>query len=300
LGTSLIVILGDGAWGRALAGIARDCGHEVAVWNRNQPAKAALARADGLIVAVPAQVVGEVLSGISCSRHAAVIITAKGIEQKSNRFMHEVVRAVLPDNQGLILSGPSFAEDVARGLPTAVALAADRLELASQWAALLSRRHFRIYASDDLTGVALGGALKNVLAIACGIADGRQLGASARAALTARGFAELSRLGRALGARTETLMGLSGLGDLLLTCSSPQSRNYSFGVRIGQGQSIEQALALAPGVVEGASTAEAAMTLARRFQVSMPIAEAVASILKGHARVDDVIIGLLDRPLATE
>jgi glycerol-3-phosphate dehydrogenase (NAD(P)+) len=199
-----------------------------------------------------------------------------------------------------ILSGPSFAEDVTMGLPTAVTLAAADLELARHWSAKLSRPHFRIYASDDLMGVALGGSLKNVLAIACGISDGRKLGASARAALTARGFAELSRLGRSLGARPETLTGLSGLGDLLLTCASRQSRNYAFGVRLGEGASVAAALNASSGVVEGVFSAEAAVALARRSAVNMPITEAVAAILDGAATPESMIRSLLERPLAIE
>jgi len=181
-----------------------------------------------------------------------------------------------------------------------VTLAAEHLEVARFWAAQLARPHFRIYASNDLMGVAIGGSLKNVLAIACGISDGKKLGASARAALTARGFAELSRLGKALGARPETLVGLSGLGDLLLTCSSEQSRNYAFGKRLGEGMSIEQALAASSGIVEGAFSAEAALALARDNAIAMPITQAVAAIIEDGATPESMIKSLLDRPLGTE
>ena len=214
--------------------------------------------------------------------------------------MHQVVKSICPENPVLILSGPSFAEDVSRKLPTAVTLAADMIEIANHWAKALSRPHFRIYASDDLMGVAIGGSLKNVLAIACGISDGKQLGASARAALIARGFSELTRLGKCLGAKPETLMGLSGLGDLLLTCSSPQSRNYAFGKRLGEGQSVQQAIAAASGVVEGVYSAQAALALARGHGLSMPITEAVSAIVENNAQPEDMIKALLARPVGAE
>lgn len=297
---SRITVLGDGSWGTALAGLARSGGHDVAVWSRRNPGVEALAGTEALIAAIPAQALGEALASLAVPKAAVIVIAAKGIERGSLRFMHEVVAAQCPDNPALILSGPSFAEDVTMGLPTAVTLAAADLELARLWSARLSRPHFRIYASDDLMGVALGGSLKNVLAIACGISDGRNLGASARAALTARGFAELSRLGRSLGARPETLTGLSGLGDLLLTCASRQSRNYAFGVRLGEGASVAAALNASSGVVEGVFSAEAALALARKSAVNMPITEAVAAILDGAATPESMIRSLLERPLAIE
>ncbi len=297
---SRIAILGDGSWGTALAGLARDGGHEVSVWSRKQPDWAPLARAQAAVIALPAQAIGEALTTLALPPDAALIIAAKGIERGTHRFMHQVVAEACPKNSVLILSGPSFAEDVTRGLPTAVTLAAGQLEVARFWAAHLARPHFRIYASDDLMGAAIGGSLKNVLAIACGISEGKKLGASARAALTARGFAELSRLGRALGARPETLVGLSGLGDLLLTCSSEQSRNYAFGKRLGEGMSIEEALAASSGVVEGAFSAEAALALAKENNIAMPITQAVAAIIEDGATPESMIRSLLDRPLGTE
>jgi glycerol-3-phosphate dehydrogenase (NAD(P)+) len=297
---SHIAILGDGSWGTALAALARNGGHEVSIWSRKHPDPTHLARAQAVIIALPAQAIGDVLAKLVLPPGAALIIAAKGIERGKHRFMHEVVAEACPRNPVLILSGPSFAEDATRGLPTAVTLAAQQLEVARYWAAQLASPHFRIYASDDLMGVAIGGSLKNVLAIACGISDGKKLGASARAALTARGFAELSRLGRALGAQSDTLVGLSGLGDLLLTCSSPQSRNYAFGMRLGEGMSVEEALAASSGVVEGAFSAQAALALAKENNVAMPITQAVAAIIEDGATPESMIRSLLDRPLGTE
>ena len=297
---SNITVLGDGSWGSALAHLASEAGHSVSVWSRKKPDAGNLTSANAVIVALPAQVIGAVLPALNLSPDDAIIITAKGIDRATHRFMHQVAKSACPKNPILILSGPSFAEDVLKQLPTAVTLAADDIATANHWARALSRPHFRIYASDDLLGVAIGGSLKNVLAIACGISDGKQLGASARAALIARGFSELTRLGKKLGAKPETLMGLSGLGDLLLTCSSPQSRNYGFGFRLGQGQSVQEALSAASGVVEGVFSAQAAMALAREHDIAMPITEAVSEIVERNAAPDDMIKALLARPVGAE
>ncbi len=298
----MIGVLGGGAWGTALAHVARQAGHEVHVWTRNAPDAAPLVRAEALILAVPAQAARNVLTSLRpvIATGTPLIIAAKGIERETGLFMNEVVAAALPQARPMVLSGPSFAADVVAGLPTAVVLAAAAMDDAARWAAALSLPHFRIYASDDVTGVEIGGALKNVLAIACGISDGRKLGDSARAALTTRGFAELTRFAAKLGAKPETLMGLSGLGDLLLTCSSEQSRNYSFGLAIGQGASVAEALGLAKGVVEGASTVKIAQALARRHHVDMPIVDAVHAIIDGGASPEDEIARLLSRPLKSE
>lgn len=294
-------VIGAGAWGRALAHVATAAGHEVRLWSRQSPDAAAVDLADALILAVPAQAVRETLSTLqSRIRRQPVIISAKGIERGTGMFMHQVVAELLPSARVLVLSGPSFAADVTGGLPTAVVMAADTLAESGEWAGALSLPHFRVYASDDVTGVEIGGALKNVLAIACGIADGRKLGDSARAALTTRGFAELVRFGRTLGARPETLMGLSGLGDLLLTCASRQSRNYALGLAIGQGLDVAQALASATGVVEGALTVSVAHTLAQRHGVDMPIVGAVHAIVDGGAAPDEEIARLLARPAGLE
>ena len=297
-----IGVLGAGAWGSALAHVARTAGHGVSVWSRRSPDAHPIAQADAVILAVPAQAVRAVLLDLKdvLSGPRPLIISAKGIEQGSGLFMNEVVAEVLPQAEPMVLSGPSFAADVMTGLPTAVVLAAPRLPEARRWAEALSIPHFRIYASDDVKGVEIGGALKNVLAIACGISDGRGLGDSARAALTTRGFAELTRFAARLGARPETLMGLSGLGDLLLTCSSRQSRNYSFGFALGQGRSVAQALAASRGVVEGASTVKVAQALSRQHGVDMPIVDAVHAIVDEGSSPEEEIARLLSRPLGPE
>jgi glycerol-3-phosphate dehydrogenase (NAD(P)+) len=298
----VIGIIGGGAWGMALAHVARQAGHDVHVWTRDTADAGCLRDAEALVLAVPAQAARAVLSGLAENVRPGtpLIIAAKGIEQDTGLFMNEVAGAAVPQAVAMVLSGPSFAADVVKGLPTAVVLAASSLEDASRWAGALSLPHFRIYAAEDVKGVEIGGALKNVLAIACGISDGRGLGDSARAALTTRGFAELCRFAARLGAKPETLMGLSGLGDLLLTCSSRQSRNYSFGHAIGQGASVAQALSQSKGVVEGAFTVKIAQALARRHGVDMPIVDAVHAIVDGGAPPEDEIARLLARPLKPE
>ena len=297
-----IGVAGAGAWGQALAHVARTAGHSVEIWSRAQPDIAVLSRRDAIILAVPAQAVRDVLTRLRgiVAGGQPIIISAKGIEQATGFFMNEVVAEIVPQARGMVLSGPSFATDVMKGLPTAVVLAASTLAEAGEWGAALTLPSFRVYGSDDVLGVEIGGALKNVLAIACGIADGRGLGDSARAALTTRGFAELTRFGRKLGARSETLMGLSGLGDLLLTCSSHQSRNYSFGLAIGAGKSVAEALAQSKGVVEGASTVQIAHALATKHGIDMPIVSAVHAIVDGKAKPEDEIARLLARPVGAE
>jgi len=297
---SKICVLGAGAWGSALAGLAQDCGHQVAIWSRRDASTQNIAQAEALIVAIPAQAMATVLPHLGINQSQTVIITAKGIDRASNAFMYEVGNAVVGKSNCLMLSGPSFAEDVSKQLPTAVTMAANDMTVAQHWAKALSRPHFRIYASNDPLGVCVGGSLKNILAIACGIADGKQLGASAKAALTTRGFSELMRLGKALGARPETLMGLSGLGDLLLTCSSPQSRNYAFGKRLGEGQTLAQSLSASGGVVEGVYSAQAALHLAVAYNIDMPITQAVNAIVEQSANPDDMIEALLARPVSAE
>jgi glycerol-3-phosphate dehydrogenase (NAD(P)+) len=279
-----IGVLGAGAWGTALAIVAAKSGRRVSVWSRDPgrletiaveradlrfpsgivlPAglefcteRAALARADAVLVAVPAQHVREVLSGFDPAPACPLVICAKGIERESGKLMTEVLAETVPAAQSAILSGPSFARDVLLGLPTAVTIAA-RADVAQRLQVSLGHAAFRPYASEDLVGVALGGAAKNVYAIACGIVIGMGLGESARAALIARGFAELSRLARALGARDETLMGLSGLGDLVLTATSPTSRNFSFGLALGRGEPLARLLAPGAPLAEGVQTAPA-------------------------------------------
>jgi glycerol-3-phosphate dehydrogenase (NAD(P)+) len=294
-----MVILGNGAWGRGLAFIAEKAGHEVGIWSRRAPDEKLIETADAFILAVPTQDAHGVLIDLKLGSRP-LISAAKGIERNSGKFLHELATDVAPASEFYALSGPSFAADVVQGLPTAVTLAGPTLEKAGAWAKHLSLPTFRIYATDDVTGVEIGGAMKNVLAIACGISDGLELGDSARASLTTRGFAELSRFGGKLGARPETLMGLSGLGDLLLTCSSIKSRNYSFGLALGWGQSVAEALAHSHGVVEGAFTASIAARLSRQHHIEMPIVEAVSAVVDHGSKPGDEVKKLLSRPLGTE
>lgn len=323
-----IGVLGAGAWGTALAAVSARAGRSVTLWARD-PALAAeiaakrenprlfgvqlddritvtddiavAARTDALLLAVPAQALRSVASAIApvLAPGTPVIACAKGIESGSRKFMTEVIGECAPAAAPAILSGPSFAEDVARGLPTAVTLAAGEEKIAAALAAALGSAPFRPYHSTDMRGVEIGGAAKNVLAIAAGIVVGRALGASATAALVTRGFAELFRFGKTFGARPETLFGLSGLGDLILTCSSPQSRNFSFGVTLGQGRSIDDARK-AFKLVEGFATAPVLCELAKERAIDMPIANAIAAVLGERIEVDAAIDSLLARPLRAE
>jgi glycerol-3-phosphate dehydrogenase (NAD(P)+) len=224
-----------------------------------------------------------------------VVAAAKGIERGTHKFMTEVIAETAPEATPAILSGPSFAADVARGLPTAVTLAAKDETLASELVQALGSSTFRPYHTTDVRGVEIGGAAKNVLAIAAGIVEGRKLGASALAALTTRGFSELARLGRACGARSETLAGLSGLGDLILSCSSLQSRNYALGIALGRGEPAPK-----DKLAEGAFTAPVLVELAASQNVDMPVSNAVAAILAGKVTIDAAIEGLLTRPFKAE
>jgi glycerol-3-phosphate dehydrogenase (NAD(P)+) len=292
-----VVIIGGGAWGQALAQVATKAGNRVSIWSRKNAEH--VLQGDAAVLAIPAQAVRDVVSTTKIAS-PVIISAAKGIERETGLTMAEVIEELLPQAQFYALSGPSFAADVMAGFPTAVTLAGKNIVDASVWAKVFSIPHFRIYASDDVTGVEIGGAMKNILAIACGISDAQGLGESARASLITRGFAELSRYGAKLGAKPETLMGLSGLGDLLLTCGSTKSRNYSFGLNIGKGLSTAQAIALSQGVVEGAYTASIASKLAQRHDVEMPIVDAVAAIIDGRSNPRDEIARLLSRPVGTE
>jgi glycerol-3-phosphate dehydrogenase (NAD(P)+) len=330
---SHIAVLGAGAWGTALALAVHAAGRQVTLWVREEDVLAAVretrenrflpgvvlpeeitvtgalaeaAKADALLVVVPAQVLHAF--ALSLKPHLApqqpLVICAKGIEKDTGRLVTEVVREALSDIPLAdiplaLLSGPSFARDVARGLPTAVTIAAQD-GLASRLQAALGGVAFRPYASDDLTGVALGGAAKNVYAIACGVVDGMGLGENARAALLARSFAELARLGEALGARRETLMGLSGLGDLVLTATSPSSRNFSFGIELGRGKSVAELSAPGKPLAEGVATAPALVARAKTVGVEMPIAEAMADLLRGALPLGEAMLRLMSRRLTTE
>jgi glycerol-3-phosphate dehydrogenase (NAD(P)+) len=329
MGFERIAIVGTGAWGTALANAVARAGRSVTLAGRD-PASAdemaaarvsprlpghriengiavtfadaaALSAQDAILLAIPAQQLRAAAGAIAAllAPNIPLIACAKGIERGTHKFMTEVIAECAPGAVPAILSGPSFAQEVARGLPAAVTLAAREESLAAALAGALGSATFRPYHSTDVRGVEIGGAAKNVLAIAAGIVAGHGLGASAAAALTTRGFAELFRFGRALGARPETLTGLSGLGDLMLTCSSAQSRNFSLGVALGQGRTPAQASA-ASGLAEGASTAAALVELALEAGVEMPIATAVAGILDGTSSVAEAIDNLLTRPFRAE
>ena len=322
-----ISVLGGGAWGTALALTCLRGGRSVTLWE-HEPGNAEqleskresrflpgvrlddaitvtrdlglAVRSDALLLVVPAQAMRPVCAALAklLPKRTPVIACAKGIEAGTHKFMTEIIAECAAQARPAILSGPSFAADVARGLPTAVTLAAADGTLAGELAQAIASATFRPYHSNDVRGVEIGGAAKNVLAIAAGIVTGRGLGPSAAAALVTRGFAELSRFGKAFGARPETLTGLSGLGDLILTCSSPQSRNFSCGVALGKGEAPTEA---AHGkLAEGVFTAPVLLEMARTHNVEMPIAAAVAAVLAGKMSVDEAIESLLTRPIKAE
>ena len=319
-----VAVIGAGAWGTALAGVAARAGRDVILYARNAENAAqmklahanprlpgmrldqrieitnriaAAAGAHIILIATPAQNLREAALALAphLKKATPVIATAKGIERGTHKFMTEVIAEAAPDATPAILSGPSFADDVARGLPTAVTLAAKDEALASALVQALGSSTFRPYHTTDIRGVEIGGAAKNVLAIAAGIVEGRKLGASALAALTTRGFSELARLGRACGARAETLAGLSGLGDLILSCSSLQSRNFALGIALGRGEQPAR-----DKLAEGAFTAPVLIELAASQNVDMPVSNAVAAILAGKVTIDAAIEGLLTRPFKAE
>ena len=321
-----IGVIGAGAWGTALALTCARAGRKVTLWEHDAANAAhlatkreslflpgvrlsddialaddvaAVARAQALLLVVPAQRLRQVAIALAPLVPAGtpLIVCAKGIERSTKKFMNEIIAECVPRTTPAILSGPSFAADVARGMPTAVTLAASDANLAAALAQAIGAANFRPYHSTDVRGVEIGGAAKNVLAIAAGIVSGRGLGASAAAALTTRGFAELVRFGKAYGARPETMMGLSGLGDLLLTASSPQSRNFSFGIALGRGQKPGE---IKSGLAEGVFTASVLLEMARERDVDMPIAAAVAAVLAERMSVDAAIESLLMRPLKSE
>ncbi len=320
-----ISVLGGGAWGTALAETAARAGRKVNLWEFDAVNAESLsqkreskflpgfkindainvtrelgANADAILLVVPAQATRSVAKqlGATLADGTPIVVCAKGIERGTHEFMTQIVRDCAPKATPAILSGPSFAADVARGLPTAVTLACEDGAIARALAHALGSATFRPYHSTDVRGVEIGGAAKNVLAIAAGIVAGRGLGASAQAAMITRGFAELMRFGRAYGAKPETLTGLSGLGDLVLTCSSPQSRNHSLGVALAKGEPV--ATAAHGKLAEGAFTAPALLEMAREKNVEMPISEAIAAVLDGKLSVDGAIESLLTRPFKAE
>jgi glycerol-3-phosphate dehydrogenase (NAD(P)+) len=261
-----------------------------------------VAKADMIILATPAQSTREMVRAIAIHARPGtpVLIAAKGLERGSDMMLSDVLCDAAPGLVPLVLSGPSFASDVVSGLPTAITLAGAGRDMTNAIAGAISTPAFRVYVSDDLTGVQVGGAVKNVLAIAAGICAGKQLGASAHAALVTRSFAELRRLAAALGAKPDTLFGLSGLGDLMLTCSSMQSRNFSLGFELGQGRALDEILSARKSVSEGVHTAGVVSGLAERHGIEMPVCEAIAEILTRDAGVDEQIAKLLSRPLKAE
>lgn len=323
-------IIGAGAWGTALASVTGRAGLKPVIWafepevadaiNARHENKMFLpgvpldpvieattdlkqcAGCDLLLLAMPAQHMREIARQLvkTISSKAPVIICAKGIEQKSAKLLSEVLAEELPQHPIGVLSGPSFAGEVAHHLPTALTFAIEDKNLGQSIVQAVGTRHFRLYVSDDVTGAQIGGAVKNVLAVACGIVAGRQMGDNARAALITRGLAEMMRLGVALGARTETLMGLSGLGDLVLTCSSLQSRNMSLGAALGQGKTLLEILGARKSVTEGVTTAAAAHALAEKHKIEMPIVAAVDAILNKGASIEATIEALLARPFKAE
>jgi glycerol-3-phosphate dehydrogenase (NAD(P)+) len=260
---------------------------------------AELGECEALLVVTPAQHLRAVLAGMPAGGQP-LLLCAKGIEDGTGLLMHEVASEVRPGSPIAVLSGPTFAHEVAAGLPTAVTLAVEDQALGERLTARIARPHFRPYLSDDVAGAEVGGAVKNVLAIACGVVDGRGLGQNARAALISRGFAEMTRFGLAKGARPETLAGLSGLGDLVLTCSSTSSRNFSLGKGIGEGARAADLLADRRTVAEGAFTAPVLKRAADALGVDMPIVAAVCALLAEEASVDEVVGELLSRPLRPE
>ncbi len=325
-----IGIIGGGAWGTALATAVRRAGCAATLWARETEVVEAInsrhentgyladialdaeiratadlaeaADADVLLLVAPAQHTRGVTGDLAAVLRSGVplVICAKGVETGSGALMSEVVAETLPGAPVAVLSGPSFAAEVARDLPCAMTLAATDLALAERLAAMIGSANFRPYHGDDPVGAQIGGAVKNVIAIACGVAKGRGLGDNTGAALITRGLAEIARLGAALGARRETLMGLSGLGDLVLTCTHEQSRNFALGMAIGQGQLLDDYLAGRTTVAEGVASAQAITVLAARHGVEMPIAAAVDAVLNHGADIDAQIAGLLARPFTPE
>jgi glycerol-3-phosphate dehydrogenase (NAD(P)+) len=325
-----VAVLGAGAWGTALAQVAAQAGRSVTIWARepevveavnsrhenrlflpNIPLSPSIvatleleaaAQADLVLAVPPAQHMRAVLHALApkLGPTVAIVLCAKGIERGTLALMTDVLAAEIPRAIPAVLSGPGFAKDVARGLPTATTIASPDQDLARRIVATIGLPTFRPYLADDLVGAEIGGAVKNVVAIACGVAQGRKLGDGARAALITRGFAELTRMGLAMGAKAETLSGLCGLGDLVLTCASLSSRNTSLGAELGEGRTLADVLAERRSVAEGAESAPAVVALAARHNVEMPICAAVDAIVAGRVSIDEAITSLLARPFRAE
>lgn len=325
-----IGIIGAGAWGTALAQILSQAGRDVVLWAREPDVLDALSTkkentfylpgiplhgsiqatgslsksvdCDALLITTPAQYVRPTLQALKGDLEGGrpVVICAKGIELQTGSLMSQVCEQEAPNATCTILSGPTFAREIARGLPSAVTIAAKDKEIGQNLKETLSTRTFRTYVTDDVLGSQIGGAVKNVVAIACGVIYGLKMGESARAALMTRGMAEMARLASAMGAKRETLMGMCGMGDLMLTASSMQSRNYSLGVQLGEGRTIEEILSSRKAVTEGVHTAKALTVMAARHAVDMPISSAVNACLNEGMSIEDAIERMLDRPLKSE
>lgn len=325
-----VAVLGAGAWGTALAQVAAAAGRGVTIWAREPEVVESInfeqenklflpglklnpviratsdledaAEAELILAAPPAQHMRGVLRSLRphLEPGAPIVLCAKGIERGSLALMTQVLAEEIPDATAAVLSGPGFAKDVARGLPTATTVASLDQDLARAIVATIGLPTFRPYVADDLVGAEIGGAVKNVIAIGCGVAEGRKLGDGARAALITRGFAELVRLGLAMGAKAETLSGLCGLGDLVLTCASMSSRNTSLGAALGEGRALSEILSERRSVAEGAESAPAVVALAAKYGVEMPICAAVDAIIAERIGVDDAITALLSRPFRAE
>jgi glycerol-3-phosphate dehydrogenase (NAD(P)+) len=325
-----VAVLGAGAWGTALAQVAAAGKRAVTIWAREPEVVEGINTAQenplflpgirlnaviratddledaaeaNLILAVPpAQHMRSVLRGLKpfVEPGQPIVLCAKGVERGSLALMTDVLAEEIPEAAPAVLSGPGFAKDVARGLPTATTIASPDQDLAQRVVATVGLPTFRPYVADDLVGAEIGGAVKNVIAVACGVAEGRKLGDGARAALITRGFAELTRLGLAMGARAETLSGLCGLGDLVLTCCSMTSRNTSLGAALGEGRTLQDVLAERRSVAEGAESAPAVVALAKKHGVEMPICAAVDDIIAQRISIDDAIFALLSRPFRAE
>lgn len=325
-----IGVVGGGAWGTALAHCLAARGLDVLIWahepetvvsinsdhlnptflpgQRLHPSLRAtavladLGTRDLILLVPPAQHLGRLAAELALVTEPAVpfVVCSKGIEQSTNRLLNEVLADAAPERAAAFLSGPSFASEVAKGLPAALTVACRDAGLGRRLAEAIGSQQLRLYWTDDIIGTQIGGAAKNVLAIAAGIVDGRKLGANAHAAMVTRGFAELRRFAEAHGARPETLSGLSGLGDLLLTCGSPQSRNMSLGRALGEGETMEVILGSRRSVTEGVTTAAALVAMADARGVEVPLSRAVLAIIEGRMSVDDTIAALMQRPLKAE
>lgn len=325
-----IGVIGAGAWGTALAQVLITGEREVKIWAREPEVVEAInsknentvflpgiplnpsltateslddiTKCDVVLVVTPAQYVRDTLESIKDKIEPGqpVVICSKGVELESGLLLSQVAEEVVPEAGIAILTGPTFASEVAQGLPTAVTISAKDKTLAHQLQDALGVKRFRPYVTDDIVGTQLGGAIKNVIAIACGIVTGKGLGDSARAALLTRGVAEIARLGVAMGAEKDTLLGMCGIGDLMLTCSSMQSRNFSLGAALGEGKTMEEILGKRNAVTEGVHTAKATLALAKNYAVDMPITEAVNKCLNEGVPIDEAIEEMLNRPFKYE